>query len=58
VAELFATPYPPSIQARGCTAGVVPATCTYRNLVTNGIYEIEVSQLPQGWYVTSVTAES
>jgi hypothetical protein len=60
VSTLFASPYPAGyIQPRGCTdASVNPGTCTYRNTQTNGIYEIGVSHVPAGWYVTSVTVES
>lgn len=59
VSALFAQPYPAGyLQARGCTSGASPATCTYRNTKTNGIYEIEVSSGTGGWYVSSVTPES
>lgn len=59
VATLFAIPYPvDDIQARGCTAPSVDlGTCTYRNLQTNGIYEIAVTHTAKGWYVTGVTPE-
>lgn len=59
VSTLFAQPYPAGyLQARGCTSGANPATCTYRNTKTNGIYEIEISSGSGGWYVSSVTPES
>jgi hypothetical protein len=73
VQALFATPYPAGyLQSRGCTAGANPATCTYRNTQTNGIYEIQAAEVgagpqpspagsggqQQNWYVTSVTLES
>jgi hypothetical protein len=59
VDTLFAQPYPAGyIQARGCTSGANPATCTYRNTKTDGIYEISVSSGSTGWYVSAVTPES
>jgi len=59
VSTLFAQTYPAGyLQARGCTSGASPATCTYRNTRTNGIYEIEISSGSGGWYVSSVTAET
>lgn len=59
VQTLFAQPYPVGyLQARGCTSGASPATCTYRNTKTDGIYEIGVSSGASGWYVSSVTPES
>ncbi|MGH9116258.1 MAG: hypothetical protein ACRDWW_10585 [Acidimicrobiales bacterium] len=59
VAALFASAYPAgNLQSRGCTQGANPGTCTYRNTVTNGIYEIGVTDGPGGWYVSSVTPES
>ncbi|HEX4864777.1 MAG TPA: hypothetical protein VFV02_11930 [Acidimicrobiales bacterium] len=59
VDTLFAQPYPVGyLQSRGCTAGANPATCTYRNTKTDGIYEIGVTSGPTGWYVSSVTPET
>ena len=60
VATLFAQPYPAQyIQARGCTAASDnPGTCTYANRQSGSLYEIGVTQVAAGWYVTSVTVES
>ncbi len=59
VATLFALPYPAgNLQPRGCTEGVNPGTCTYRNTATEGIYELNVTQRSNGWYVSSVTPEA
>jgi len=59
VDALFAQTYPAGyLQARGCTTGANPATCTYRNTKTDGIYEIAVTSGPSGWYVSSVTPET
>ena len=59
VSTLFAQPYPAGyLQARGCTQGANPGTCTYRNTRTNGIYEVQVSQGAGGWYVSSVIPET
>ena len=59
VATLFAQAYPAgALQARGCTTGANPGTCTYRNTRTNGIYEIQVTSGATGWYVSAVTPES
>ena len=56
---LFAQSYPAGyLQPRGCTQGANPATCTYRNTKTNGIYEIEIDSGAGGWYVSSVIAET
>ena len=59
VDTLFNQPYPVGyLQARGCTSGANPATCTYRNTQSNGIYEIEVTSGAGGWYVSSVIPET
>lgn len=60
VASLFAQPYSPgSMQARGCTAASDnPGTCTYANRQSGSLYEIGVTQIAAGWYVSSVTIES
>lgn len=60
VASLFAQPYPGGfLQARGCTAASDnPGTCTYANRQSGGLYEIGVTQVAAGWYVSSVTVES
>lgn len=56
---MFAQPYPRGyLQARGCTTGANPGTCTYRNTKTDGIYEIQVTSGASGWYVTAVIPES
>jgi hypothetical protein len=59
VSTLFAMSYPTgAVQDRGCTlSSVSPGTCTYRNLDTDGIYEITVTDGPSGWYVSAVTSE-
>jgi hypothetical protein len=59
VTALFSQTYPAGdLQFRGCTQGANPATCTYRNLLTDGIYEFGVIEAPDGWYVSSVTPET
>ena len=60
VSTLFAQPYPGgALQARGCTAASDnPGTCTYANRQSGSLYEIAVTQVAAGWYVTSVTVES
>jgi hypothetical protein len=59
VDTLFAQPYPAGyLQSRGCTTGANPATCTYRNTKTDGIYQIGVSSGATGWYVSAVTPET
>ena len=59
VDALFAQAYPTGyLQARGCTEGVNPGTCTYRDTKTDGIYEIGVTSSANGWYVSSVTPET
>lgn len=60
VATLFAQPYPAGwFQARGCTASSTnPGTCTYANRYNGSLYEIGVTHLPAGWYVSSVTVET
>ena len=59
VDALFAQPYPAGyLQARGCTQGANPGTCTYRNTKTDGLYEIGVTSGATGWYVSSVTPET
>lgn len=60
VAALFAQPYPAGyLQARGCTdPSANPGTCTYANRESGSLYEIEVTHLPAGWYVSSVSVES
>ena len=59
VSALFAAPYPAgAVQARGCTdPSVNPGTCTYRNTQTEGLYELGVSTVAGGWYVSAVTVE-
>ncbi|HET6914847.1 MAG TPA: hypothetical protein VFH56_02040 [Acidimicrobiales bacterium] len=59
VSTLFAQPYPAGyLQARGCTTGANPGTCTYRNTRTDAIYEIQVTSGASGWYVSAVTPET
>jgi hypothetical protein len=60
VSDLFAIPRPAGgVQSRGCTdASTNPGTCTYADLNTGTLYEVEVAQVPGGWYVTSVTPET
>jgi hypothetical protein len=60
VTTLFASVFPTGyIQDRGCSAPADgPATCTYRNTRTEGIYQLYVSPYGGGWYVSSATAES
>ena len=59
VSVLFAIRYPSGyLQGRGCTAGVNPGTCTYRDTATGEIYEIGVVETPRGWFVASVTPET
>lgn len=60
VSTLFAQPYPAGfLQARGCTAASDnPGTCTYANRQSGSLYEIAVTRVAAGWYVTSVTVES
>ena len=60
VATLFAVPYPgPGLAIpRGCSAAFPPIVCTYGPpggaSPNDAIYEIKVSPLPAGWYVSSV----
>ena len=60
VSTLFAQPYPAGfLQARGCTAASDnPGTCSYANRQSGSLYQIVVTQIAAGWYVTSVTVES
>ena len=59
VEALFAQQYPSGyLQSRGCTSGANPATCTYRNTKTDGIYEIGVTSGSGGWFVSTVTPET
>lgn len=56
---LLQSPYPGQIDARGCTdPDTSPGTCTYADLSTGTLYEIGVTHLPNGWYVSTVTVES
>jgi hypothetical protein len=57
VAALFALPYPgDSLQARGCSEGFSPADCDYRD--GDRLLKIYATQLPRGWYVSSIVLES
>ena len=60
VAALLAIPYPGGwLQSRGCTdPSANPGTCTYANLQSGSLYEIQVLHAPAGWYVNAVTVES
>jgi hypothetical protein len=60
VVDLFAAPYPPGgVEARGCTdPSTNPGTCTYADMATGTIYEVEVTKGGSGWYVTGVTRET
>jgi hypothetical protein len=60
VATLFAVAYPGAGLAipRGCSAAFLPIVCTYGPpggaSPNDAIYELKVSTLPAGWYVSSV----
>ncbi len=57
VAALFALPYPgQSVDARGCSGAFSPEVCSYRD--GNDLIEVAATQVPAGWYVSSVTVES
>ncbi len=60
VAGLFAHPYPGGyLQARGCTdPSANPGTCTYADRNSGSLFEIGVTHLPAGWYVSTVNVES
>ncbi len=59
VAALLGQPYPRAgLQFRSC-GQQAPLTCTYRNLETDGIYDLAVMPAPSGgWYVQSVAVEN
>jgi hypothetical protein len=59
VQVLFAAPYPNGLAVnRGCSTGSAPVTCTFGppggGPTNDPIYQIQVSQAPQGWYVSNV----
>ncbi len=57
VAGLFAVPYPgEALQSRGCSEGISPATCTYHD--GNALIQVGTTQVPGGWYVSSVVVEN
>jgi hypothetical protein len=63
VATLFAVPYPASLAiSRGCSQAFQPIVCTYGppggSSPNDPIYEIDVTQTPQGWYVSDARIEN
>jgi hypothetical protein len=59
VSTLFADPYPNGLAInRGCSTGSSPITCTFGppggGPTNDPIFQIMASQLPAGWYVSSV----
>jgi len=63
VSTLFAVPYPGSLAiSRGCTSAFPPIICTYGppgGGPTNApIYQIHITPVNGGWYVSSVQIES
>jgi len=63
VATLFAVPYTSGLVIdRGCTSAFPPIVCTYGppggGPPNAPIYQLYVSQTPEGWYVSSVQIES
>ncbi len=63
VATLFAVPYSSGLAiARGCSTSFSPIVCTYGPpggaSPTDPIYQIKVSQVEGGWYVSSVEIEN
>ncbi len=63
VASLFAAPYTSGLAiARGCSTSFSPIVCTYGppggGSPTDPIYQIKVSQVAGGWYVSSVEIEN
>jgi hypothetical protein len=62
VATLFSVPYASGLAIdRGCSTSFSPIVCTFGPpggaSPTNSIYEIMVSQVAGGWYVSSVRIE-
>jgi hypothetical protein len=62
VATLFAVPYPSGLAiSRGCTSAFPPIVCTFGppgGGPTNApIFQVYVSQVPAGWYVSSIMIE-
>jgi hypothetical protein len=63
VTALFATPYTSGLAIdRGCSTSFSPIVCTFGPpggaSPTDPIYEIDVTQAPGGWYVSSVRTEN
>jgi hypothetical protein len=63
VATLFAAPYTSGLVIdRGCTSAFPPIVCTYGppggGPPNAPIFQLYVSQTPEGWYVSSVQIES
>jgi hypothetical protein len=59
VSTLFADPYPSGLAInRGCSTGSSPVTCTFGppggGPTNDPIFQIISSQLPAGWYVSTV----
>jgi hypothetical protein len=63
VTALFTTPYTSGLAIdRGCSTSFSPIVCTFGPpggaSPTDPIYEIDVTQAPGGWYVSSVRTEN
>ena len=63
VTALFATPYASGLAIdRGCSTSFSPIVCTFGPpggaSPTDPIYQIDVTQAPGGWYVSSVKTEN
>jgi len=63
VTALFAHPYSRGLaEDRGCSTAFTPIVCTFGPpggaSPTDPIYQIDVSQAPGGWYVSSVKVEN
>jgi hypothetical protein len=63
VTALFATPYTSGLAIdRGCSTSFSPIVCTFGPpggaSPTDPIFEIDVTQAPGGWYVSSVSTEN
>jgi hypothetical protein len=63
VTALFATPYTSGLALdRGCSTSFSPIVCTFGPpggaSPSDPIYEIDVTQAPGGWYVSSVRSEN
>ena len=63
VATLFAIPYPSGLAIdRGCSSTFLPLVCTFGPPAGGpsnaAIYQLAVSQVPGGWYVSGVQVET